>query len=168
MPEQQRSGVLLALDASVGETGWAVVDSGSSRMVEATGVIKTPGPRKSALDSRVDVLLADLDALVQWWRPSALVQSRPSRIHWPVPALELLEARLCQWAGRHLLPLYAYTAKEVRLSIVGKANASRDSLNYAVMEQLGLIGQSKTTHEWEALAAAYYHLQLPGLNLRAA
>ena len=68
MLEQQRSGVLLALDASVGETGWAVVDSGSSRMVEATGVIKTPAPRKSALDSRVDVLLADLDALVQWWR----------------------------------------------------------------------------------------------------
>ena len=55
VPEHQRSGVLLALDASVGETGWAVVDSGSSRMVEATGVIKTPGPRKSALDSRVDV-----------------------------------------------------------------------------------------------------------------
>ena len=168
MLEQQRSGVLLALDASVGETGWAVVDSRSSRMVEATGVIKTPAPRKSALDSRVDVLLADLDALVQWWQPSALVQSRPSRIHWPVPALELLEARLCQWARHHLLPLHAYTAKEVRLSIVGKANASRDSLNYAVMEQLGLIGQSKTTHEWEALAAAYYHLHLPGLNLRAA
>ena len=162
------SGVLLALDAGVRETGWAVVDSGSSKTVEATGVVKTPAPRKADPDSRVDVLLANLDALVQRWRPSALVHNRPSGIPWPVPALDLLENRLCQWAGRHLLPLHAYTAQEVRLSMVGKANASQDSLNYAVMEQLGLIGQSKTTHEWEALAAAYYHLQLPGLDLRAA
>jgi hypothetical protein len=26
------------------------------------------------------------------------------------------------------------------------------------MKALGCIGQSKTTHEWEAVAAGYYHL----------
>ena len=155
---------MLALDAGLSETGWAVVKAGSSRAAEATGVIKTPAPRKSDLNSRVDALLADLDALVQRWRPAALVHSRPSGIHWRVPALVVLEDRLGRWAEHRLLPLHAYTAQEVRLAMTGKSNASHDRLTYAVMEQLGLIGQSKTTHEWEALAAGYYHLQRAGLQ----
>ena len=56
------------------------------------------------------------------------------------------------------LPLHAYTAQEVRSAIAGQTNASQDQLAFAVMERLGLIGLSKTPHEWEALAVGDYHL----------
>ena len=42
--------------------------------------------------------------------------------------------------------------------MTGHTNASRDQLAYSVMVALGLIGQGKTTHEWEALAVGHYHL----------
>ena len=154
MTEQPRGGVLLALDAGVRETGWAVLDLKYPNLVETTGVIKAPAPRRHDAASTVHYLLTKLDGLVEQWRPDVLTHSRPSGIHWPVPALDLLETELAQWARRHRLPLHSYTAQEVR-----SANASQDQLAYASMEQLGLIGQSKTTHEWEALAVGYYHLQ---------
>ena len=56
------------------------------------------------------------------------------------------------------MAVYTYTAQEVRESMAGHPNASRDQLAYAVMACLGLIGQGKTTHEWEALAVGHYHL----------
>ena len=75
-----------------------------------------------------------------------------------MPALDLLSDKLVQWAMRHGLPVHAYTSQEVREAMTGHPNASRDQLAYAVMVSLGLIGQGKTTHEWEALAVGRYHL----------
>ena len=91
------------------------------------------------------------------WQPVSVAHSLPSGIHWPVPALDLLQASLVQWSQSQGLALHSYTTQEVRAAIVGHPNASRQQLAYAMMERLGLIGQSKTTHEWEALAVGCYH-----------
>ena len=149
---------LLALDAGVRETGWAVFGPPRILVIPVTGIIKAPAPRKSDVRTRVDHLIQRLDRVVDEWAPRLVVHSRPSGIHWPVPSLELLEAALTQWSRRHNLPLHAYTAQEVRSAIAGQTNASQDQLAFAVMERLGLIGLSKTPHEWEALAVGDYHL----------
>ena len=87
-----------------------------------------------------------------------MAHSQPSGIHWPVPALELLDAALLEWARQHRLPMYGYSAQEVRISVTGHPNAPKDQLAYDVMVGLGLIGQAKTVHEWEAIAVGHYHL----------
>ena len=145
---------LLALDAGVRETGWAIFRPGGA--VE-TGAIGTATRRRVDAESRVGQLVMSLDLLVVRWQPANVVHSLPSGIHWPVPALDLLQASLVQWSRNHGLALHAYTAQEVRVAMVGHPNASRQQLAYAVMVRLGLIGQSKTTHEWEALAVGCYH-----------
>ena len=104
------------------------------------------------------ILFAEKLSLVEQWRPGAVAHSQPSGIHWPVPALELLDAALIQWSNGHLLRLYAYTTQEVRVAITGHPNTSKDELAYEVIVSLGLIGQAKTAHEWEAIAAGHYHL----------
>ena len=76
--------------------------------------------------------------LVEQWRPDEVTHSLPSGIRWPVPALDLLSNNLIQWARKHGLAVYAYTAQEVRESMAGHPNASRDQLAYAVMACLGL------------------------------
>ena len=124
----------------------------------ATGVIGAKAKRRMDAEARIMQLVGCLDGLVQEWRPAAVVHSLPSGIHWRVPALDLLNNALLQWSERHHLPLHPYTAQEVREAVAGHPNASRDQLGYAVMERLGLIGQDKTTHEWEALAVGHYHL----------
>ena len=146
---------LLALDAGVRETGWAIFGPAD---IPVTGIIKAPAPRKADVQTRVAHLIQRLDGLVDEWAPRTVVHSRPSGIHWPVPSLELLEAALAEWSRRHNLPVHAYTAQEVRSAIAGQTNASQDQLAFAVMERLGLIGLSKTHHEWEALAVGDHHL----------
>ena len=154
--------VLLALDAGLGETGWAVMHR--ERGIHS-GLIQIADRRRLDAASRITRLLQELDQLVVQWRPEAVAHSRPSGIHWPVPALEMLEASLLQWCRDWNLPLHAYTAQEVRGAVTGHPNASRDQLAYAVMARSGLIGQAKSTHEWEAIAVGQYHLSRSGNNV---
>ena len=150
--------VLLALDAGLGETGWTIIQH---QKVIHSGLIQIPGRRLDAA-SRISQLLQKLNQLAAQWQPEAVAHSRPSGIHWPVPALEMLESSLLQWCQDRGLPMHAYTAQEVRGSVTGHPNASRDQLAYAVMARLGLIGQAKNTHEWEAIAVGQYHLSRSG------
>ena len=149
-------GVLLALDTGVRESGCVVLGAEPSPV---TGVIKTGPRRRLNAQGKVDLLLERLDQIIVRWRPTELVHSLPSGIRWQVPALELLECSLAALVERHRLPLYRYTSQEVRSAIAGHPNASRDQLGYAVMMNLGLIGQTRTTQEWEALAVGHYHLR---------
>ena len=149
-------GVLLALDAGVQETGWAVFSPEADLV---SGVIGLPGRRWMKVQERLSHLIERLDVLAAQWSPQEMTQSRPSGIHWPAPALELLSTVLLEWAKRHGIPLYSYSAQEVRAAVTGHSNAPKDQLAYDVMAGLGLIGQAKTVHEWEAIAVGHYHLQ---------
>ena len=146
---------LLAIDAGVRETGWAIFGSGR---LDRTGVIAVAGRGRVDGAARVDHLMQSLDELVAQWQPGTMACCQPTGINWSIPSLELLDAALCRWADRHGLHLYTYSTQEVRSAIAGHPNASRDQLGYAIMVRLGLIGQSKTTHEWEAVAMGHYHL----------
>jgi Holliday junction resolvasome RuvABC endonuclease subunit len=53
--------------------------------------------------------------------------------------------------------MYGYSAQEIRTAITGQPNAPKEQLAYDVMVGLGLIGQAKTAHEWEAMAVGHYH-----------
>lgn len=81
-------------------------------------------------------------------------------MNWRVPGREQLEEALSGWAAGLGLPLTDYTAPEVRAAVAGQPNASKDALGYAVMLYLGLIGQSRATAEWEAIAVGCHHLQI--------
>ena len=116
-------------------------------------------------NTKVGHLVQCLDALAQKWRPGVVVYSQPSGIHWLLPALELLDTALAKWSGRRNLAVYAYTAQEVRAAIAGHPNIRSEELTFAIMSKLGLVGQAKSTHEWEALAVGHYHASRVGAAL---
>ena len=149
--------VLLAVDASMGGSGWAMF---SSRDVVATGVIGAKVKRGAQAEARLSRLTRELDLLVHRSRPREVAYSLPSGIHWPVPALDLLRHRMEGWSKKHGLPAFVYAAEEVRAAIGGHSRVSQDKLAYEVMAMLGLIGQSRTVHEWKALAVGCCHLFL--------
>jgi Holliday junction resolvasome RuvABC endonuclease subunit len=148
------SPVLLALDAGVRETGWAVFKDGE---VIESGVTGLSTRRKLEPEVRVSHLIESLNELVGRWDPQAVALCQPSGINWPVPALDLLISSLAAWCSERTLPQFYYTAQEVRTAIAGQPNASRDQLGYAIMLLLGLIGQGRSTQEWEAIAVGHYH-----------
>ncbi len=149
--------MLLALDAGVRETGWAVFEGGE---VAASGVTGLSTRRKLEPEVRVSHLIESLNELASQWKPQAIALCQPSGINWPMPALDLLLSSLTEWSSGLGLPQFSYTAQEVRTAIAGHPNASRDQLGYAIMLLLGLIGQGRSTHEWEAIAVGHYHLTL--------
>ena len=126
--------VLLALDAGVRETGWAVFKDGE---VAASGVTGLSTRRKLEPEVRVSHLIESLDELAFQWMPQAVALCQPSGINWPVPALDLLLLSLAQWSEESELPQFSYTAQEVRTAIAGHPNASRDELGYATMFAVG-------------------------------
>ena len=147
--------MLLALDAEVRQTGWAVFES---KRLLRTGVIASP--KRSGLKGRdrIASLLVELDLLAEDSHPEAVACCQPSGINWTVPSILLLEESLLNWSESRKIGFVSYTTQEIRVAIAGFANASPDRLGYAIMVRLGLIGQRRSTHEWEAVAVGYYHL----------
>ena len=154
MNEENESSMLLALDPGVRESGWAVF---RGRAVAASGVIGLKTSQKMDPGLRIDHLLGSLEVLNEQWRLSTAVQCRPE-LNWPTPAAAQLKRRLAGWAEVQGISLTSYPTKEVRRAVTGNLNASTDQLGYAVMLQLGLIGQGRSTREWGAIAVGHYHL----------
>lgn len=150
-----RDSILLALDAGVRETGWALF---RNTRPEQTGNIRLPRRRSLQAADRVNHLVACLDQLVAYGQPMAVACGQPSGLRWPLPALELLDAALRAWSAGHCLPLYAYSTQEIRAVIARHCQVPPDQLAYAVMSRLGMIGYRKSTQEWAALAVGCYHL----------
>ena len=138
MTADNAPGVLLALDAGVRETGWAVFKDGE---VATSGITGLKTRRKLKPSVRVSHLVESLNELAGQWNPQAMALCQPSGINWPVPALDLLLSSLATWSSERGLPQFSYTAQAVRTAIAGHPNASRDELGYAIMLLLGLIGQ---------------------------
>lgn len=151
----ERDDILLALDAGVRETGWALFRSARP---ERTGSIRLPRRRSLTAADRVNHLVACLDQLVAYSQPMAVAYGQPSGLRWPMPALELLDTALRDWSAGHRLPLYTYSAQEIRAAIARHSQVPPDQLAYAVMARLGMIGYRKSTQEWEALAVGCYHI----------
>ena len=147
--------VLMALEIGLKEMGWAVYQDG---LLSDTGCLTCSKRNQTELDERVAVIFTKLDQLVDNWKPSEIVYKEPFRNQWPVPALDGLRSALEDWAEGHQMTVYLYTPREVRAGIVGKANAPKEDLAYAVMKRRGLVGVAKSTAEWEAVAAGDYHM----------
>ena len=146
---------VLALDAGVRETGWAVLLPDGT--IE-TGIIRLSRSRTLDTTGRVSHLVERLDRLAAWWSPRVIAYGQPSGIRWPEPSLEFLDASLVKWASERQLALHTYPAQEVRAAIARHSRVPPDQLAYAMMRRLRLIGVRKSTPEWEALAIGYYHL----------
>ncbi len=152
-----KSGLLLVLAPGLRETGWAVLDGPT---VADSGIAGLKVRRKMEPSDRIAHQLDALSAVAVRWQAVCAVRSRADGINWRVPGLEQLDEALHTWADSLGIPLLGYTIQEVRAAVAGQPNASRDALCYAVMRRMGLIGQSRATAEWEAIAVGYYHRML--------
>lgn len=151
------SGALLALAAGLRETGWAVFHGST---VAASGVAGLKARRKMEPADRIAHQMNALSAVALRWRAVCAVRSRADNISWRVPGQGQLDDALRIWADGLAIPLFDHTIREVRAAVAGRSNAPRDALCYAIMRRLGLIGQSRATAEWEAIAVGYYHSAL--------
>lgn len=150
------NGNLLAINPGTRRTGWAVFVDG---LLNSTGVFSVPAVLRARPDERAVLLVCSLDELAVRWDVRAVACRRGSSVGPPAPGTAPLEAALSRWREFRELAWYSCTTAEVRTALAGKPNASREALSYAVMEGLGLIGETRTMEEWEAAAIGVYHLR---------
>ena len=120
-----RASVLLALDAGVRQTGWAVFES---KRLLRTGVIISPKRNGLKGSDRIANLMAELDLLAESYHPEAVACCQPSGINWAVPSIRLLEDSLSCWSQTREIGFFTYTTQEIKAAIAGFANASADRL----------------------------------------
>ena len=130
------------------------------QLVETGVIVAYDRSLRPDIQHRIRAIEGELDKTALRWRPSAVAYGKPPQLQLPhqQESLELLKQSLEKWAQDHSLPIYCYPVREIRCALVGRANGAKQELVYAVMTRWGLLGEGKTTPEWNAIAVGDYHL----------
>ena len=183
--------VLLAIDPSTRETGWAlfgyVADhrdaSGPSdakpaehapsqdgqkgcyahpswNLLETGVIVPHPRPQRVEVAERVEAIKSELHRMASRWSLGEVACGKPSPLQLPQQqaGVELLSRTLDQWAKELGISLRHHQAKDIRSAMLGRATGARQELAFAVMNRWGLLGEARTTAEWNAIAVGDYHL----------
>jgi len=150
--------LVLGIDPGVSRCGYGVVRRDGGQFVAvAYGVIRTP-PRDE-LPDRLAVLLRELGALIDEYRPSALAVERVlfqvnTRTAMSVGQASGLALAL---AGRAGVPVAHYSPNEVKLAVAGDGGAGKFEVQQMVMRLLRLPELPDPPDAADALALALCH-----------
>ena len=165
---------ILGIDPGSRITGFGVIDwHGREPVYVASGCIKTLP--NDELAGRIGMIVRGIGNLVAEYRPhQAAVEQVFVNVN-PAATLMLGQARGAAVAALVLrdLPVYAYTALQVKQSVVGQGKAAKEQVQHMVVQMLGLSGTPQADAA-DGLAVAITHAlrsqglarQLGGLSIK--
>lgn len=155
---------ILGLDPGSRHTGFGIVDChGASTVYVASGAISTPD---GALPLRLQVIFERVRALVEEYRPAEIAIERVFVKRNPDSALKLGQARGAALCGAFTgaAAVFEYSAREIKMAIVGAGGAEKRQVQHMVKALLQLDARLKADAA-DALAVALCHAH--GRTLRA-
>ena len=165
---------ILGIDPGSRITGFGVIDwHGREPVYVASGCIKTLP--NDELAGRIGMIVRSIGDLVAEYRPNqAAVEQVFVNVN-PAATLMLGQARGAAVAALVLrdLPVYEYTALQVKQSVVGLGKAAKEQVQHMVVQMLGLSGTPQADAA-DGLAVAITHAlrsqglarQLGGLSIK--
>ncbi len=165
---------ILGIDPGSRITGFGVIDwHGREPVYVASGCIKTLP--NDELAGRIGMIVRSIGDLVAEYRPNqAAVEQVFVNVN-PATTLMLGQARGAAVAALVLrdLPVYEYTALQVKQSVVGQGKAAKEQVQHMVVQMLGLSGTPQADAA-DGLAVAITHAlrsqglarQLGGLSIK--
>ena len=165
---------ILGIDPGSRITGFGVIDwHGREPVYVASGCIKTLP--NDELAGRIGMIVRGIGDLVAEYRPhQAAVEQVFVNVN-PAATLMLGQARGAAVAALVLrdLPVYEYTALQVKQSVVGLGKAAKEQVQHMVVQMLGLSGTPQADAA-DGLAVAITHAlrsqglarQLGGLSMK--
>ena len=149
---------VLGIDPGVSRCGYGVVRREGARFVAVSyGVLRTPP--SDELPDRLAALHADLEALVEQFRPGAVAVERVlfqvnTRTAMSVGQASGLALAI---AGRERIPVATYSPNEVKLAVAGDGAAGKLEVQTMVMRLLRLAELPEPPDAADALALALCH-----------
>ena len=165
---------ILGIDPGSRITGFGIIDwHGREPVYVASGCIKTLP--NDELAGRIGMIVRGIGDLVAEYRPhQAAVEQVFVNVN-PAATLMLGQARGAAVAALVLrdLPVYEYTALQVKQSVVGQGKAAKEQVQHMVVQMLGLSGTPQADAA-DGLAVAITHAlrsqglarQLGGLSIK--
>ena len=165
---------ILGIDPGSRITGFGVIDwHGREPVYVASGCIKTLP--NDELAGRIGMIVRGIGDLVAEYRPNqAAVEQVFVNVN-PAATLMLGQTRGAAVAALVLrdLPVYEYTALQVKQSVVGQGKAAKEQVQHMVVQMLGLSGTPQADAA-DGLAVAITHAlrsqglarQLGGLSIK--
>ena len=165
---------ILGIDPGSRITGFGIIDwHGREPVYVASGCIKTLP--NDELAGRIGMIVRSIGDLVAEYRPNqAAVEQVFVNVN-PAATLMLGQARGAAVAALVLrdLPVYEYTALQVKQSVVGQGKAAKEQVQHMVVQMLGLSGTPQADAA-DGLAVAITHAlrsqglarQLGGLSIK--
>ena len=147
---------ILGIDPGSRVTGFGIIDSDGSRSRHvASGCVRTAG---DDLPARLGEIYRELHAVIAAHEPHQVAVEQVFMARNASAALKLGQARgaAIVAAVDHQLPVYEYSAREVKQALVGKGSAEKEQVQYMVQLLLGLQGKM-SLDESDALAIALCH-----------
>lgn len=148
---------VLGVDPGSRVTGFGVIDvCGRDHFYVASGCIKTPA--NAPLADRIAVIVSHLDEVIAAYQPhQAAVEQVFVNVN-PAATLMLGQARGAAIAALTIrkLPVFEYTALQVKQAVVGKGKAAKEQVQHMVVHMLGLSGTPQADAS-DALAVALTH-----------
>lgn len=152
---------ILGIDPGSLITGFGVIDTdGAHNIHVASGPIKIKGEN---LAERLKIIFQEISAIIQEHRPHVVAIEQVFMNRNADSALKLGQARGAAITAAAMLeiPVYEYTPRHVKQSVVGKGSASKEQVQHMVAILLNLQ-QKLQADEADALAIALCHGHIGG------
>lgn len=156
---------VLGVDPGITNTGYGLVVEESGRLKAAeSGSVKTP--RSEDMSHRLDILYGEIKDLIEQLSPDVVVLEQLFFNTNLKTAFAVGQARgVILLACRHADVTWTeYTPLQVKQTVVGNGNASKEQVKYMVGALLGLSSPPKSLHACDALAIAICHLHMRRLK----
>ncbi|MES2919709.1 MAG: crossover junction endodeoxyribonuclease RuvC [Pseudomonadota bacterium] len=150
--------LILGIDPGSRITGFGVIDSdGTRHRYIASGCIKMA---ELPLPERLQRIYAGITEIVATYHPEQAAIEQVFLAKNPDSALKLGQARGAAIVAlmNHSLPVAEYSARQVKLAVVGKGAALKDQVQHMVVNLLGLT-KAPPEDAADALAIAITHAQ---------
>ncbi len=151
--------LILGIDPGLRNTGFGLVKAESANLANyiASGVISTNS--KDTLPFRIKTILNGISEIINTYKPDLVSIEKVFVNVNPQSTLILGQARGACIAGCVLydLPVYEYTALQVKQAVVGYGHAEKEQVQKMVMYMLKLAGKPQADAA-DALASALAHI----------
>ena len=148
---------ILGIDPGSRTTGFGIIDVvGREQIYVVSGCIKTI--KNDELAGRIGIIVENISELIATYRPTVAAVERVFVNVNPAATLMLGQARGAAIAALVLrgLPVYEYTALQVKQAVVGQGKAAKEQVQHMVVQMLKLSGTPQADAA-DGLAIALTH-----------
>ncbi|MAI88247.1 MAG: crossover junction endodeoxyribonuclease RuvC [Candidatus Marinimicrobia bacterium] len=151
--------LILGIDPGISITGYGILDYSLSKIsLVDYGIIKTSAKEKN--NERLYFLFNKINELLNKFSPDqfAIEEAFYAKNIKSTMVLSQARAVISLAVTKNKIPLFEYSPKKIKMSVVGNGNASKEQVKYMVSSILSMKEKKEKFDVYDALAIGICHI----------